>query len=301
MGQRATLIRTPWSSFNKIHCSPDYYSETFHSTQDMHQKSTTFFLPATPVMTLCPLNNTGALWFKASRKFRDHCQDFAHMWRACVESSVQDGTWMCLVYYPRLEINSDDLRLNQRRIPVITQELTRVPFPAESWLDIFSLFVSRAAFSRTSMTRLRSIHSLAWSWWRSTWNLWRRGRRLSKTMPNNWGRPRFFFFFAIVRLKCPKQLVSACVCECVCMLKECLWGLMTTLGQNLTCFWDTGLILQLQCARSLPLSLLIHGAPSPSCVPLCRPHIWCSAELCYRGEEVGADWHMIDRMWSEGG
>lgn len=213
MGQRATLIRTPWSSFNKIHCSPDYYSETFHSTQDMHQKSTTFFLPATPVMTLCPLNNTGALWFKASRKFRDHCQDFVHMWRACVESSVQDGTWMCLVYYPRLEINSDDLRLNQRRIPVITQELTRVPFPAESWLDIFSLFVSRAAFSRTSMTRLRSIHSLAWSWWRSTWNLWRRGQRLSKTMPNNWGRPRFFFFFFC---HCPPEMPkAACVSLCV--------------------------------------------------------------------------------------
>ena len=269
MGQRATLIRTLWSSFNRIHCSQDDYSQTFRSTQDMHQKSTTFFLPVTPVMTLCPLNNMGALWFKVSRKFRDHCQDFAHMWRAFVESSVQEQTWMCLVYYPPLKINSDDLRLNRRRIPVITQELTRVPFPAACWLNIFSLFVSHAPFSRTSMTQLRSIRSLAWSWWRSTWNLWRRGQRLSKTMPNNWGRPRFFFFFVvIVLLHCPPEMpkaacVSLCVCVCVCMLKECLWGLMTTLGQNLTCFWDTGLILQPQCARSLPLSLFIHVLPLP--------------------------------------
>ena len=304
MGQRATLIRTLWSSFNRIHCSQDDYSQTFRSTQDMHQKSTTFFLPVTPVMTLCPLNNMGALWFKVSRKFRDHCQDFAHMWRAFVESSVQEQTWMCLVYYPPLKINSDDLRLNRRRIPVITQELTRVPFPAACWLNIFSLFVSHAPFSRTSMTQLRSIRSLAWSWWRSTWNLWRRGQRLSKTMPNNWGRPRFFFFLlslfsCTVRLKCPKQLVSACVCVCL-HVERVFVGSYDYFGTESNLFlrhWPHSPA----AVCSLAPSFSLHPcAPSPSCVPLCRPHIWCSAELCYRGEEVGADWHMIDRMWSEG-
>lgn len=33
--------------------------------------------------------------------------------------------------------------------------------------------------------------------------------------------------------------------------------------------------------------------------PSLHAHIW-SAELSWRGEEVGADWHMTDRMWLEG-
>lgn len=53
-------------------------------------------------------------------------------------------------------------------------------------------------------------------------------------------------------------------------------------------------------------SLCVHVAPSPLApaplppCPGCRLHIWCSAELCWRGEEVGADWHMTYRMWSRG-
>lgn len=153
------------------------------------------------------------------------------------------------------------------------------------------------------MTSLRSTRSLAWSWWRSMWNLWRREQRLSKTMPNNWGRPQPL---VVVLLSYLPQILL-CECAAVCLLvfafvhvkrlfMKCLWGLMTTLGQNLACLWNTGLILQLQCARSLALSLFMYGAPSPSCFPVQGP---TSAELCWRGEEVGADWHMIDRMWSE--
>lgn len=149
------------------------------------------------------------------------------------------------------------------------------------------------------MTSLRSIHSLAWSWWRSMWSLWRRGQRLSKTMPNNWGRPHFFLIVLLCCSLC--QYVCVYLCLHGSMLKGCLWNvcgvLWPLLGQNLTCFWNTGLILQLQCARSPSFSL------HPWCSqlsPSLQAHIWCSAELCWRGEEVGADWRVIDRMWSEG-
>lgn len=71
-------------------------------------------------------------------------------------------------------------------------------------------------------------------------------------------------------------------------------GLMTALGQILACLWNTSLILQLQRARCLSTSpvFLTHLVPSA------QAHICCSAELCCRAEEVGADWHMTDWKWS---
>lgn len=143
-------------------------------------------------------------------------------------------------------------------MPHVAQKLMHVPFPAECWLKTFSLFVCHAAFPRTNVTSLRSIHSLAWSWWRSMWSSWRRGRRLSRIMPNSWGRPRFLSLFSCA--VCLKMLRAACVSvfawvHAKRLFMKCLCGLMTTLGQNLACLWNTGLILQLQCARSSPRSL----------------------------------------------
>lgn len=89
-----------------------------------------------------------------------------------------------------------------------------------------------------------------------------------------------------------KCFVSVCVRVCLPMcawahvkrlFMEYLCGLMTTVGQNLTCLWNTGLILQLQCACSSPLSLHIHGAPSSSCLPICRPT--SGVVLSFAGEE----------------
>lgn len=105
---------------------------------------------------------------------------------------------------------------------------------------------------------------------------------------------------------------SMCVylCVFVCLhvkrlVMKCVWSLMTTLGQNQTCLRNTGLILQLLCALSLflSLSLSLHSSIVLALSQLCpsvQAHIWCrAAELCWRGEEVGADWHMIDRKWLE--
>lgn len=167
------------------------------------------------------------------------------------------------------------------------------------------------------MTSLRSTHSPAWSWWKSMWSLWKRGRRLSRTTPNSWGKPWIFLFFGSLFSRGPsaseRSRVSVFVCvrlRFACLKRlfmKCLCGLMTTLGQNQACLWNTGLILQLQCALSSPPSLLSASMLHPLCSPPpspprpgCRLHIWCSAELCWRGEEVGADWHMTYRMWSRG-
>ena len=175
----------------------------------------------------------------------------------------------------------------------------------------FSLLVSRAPLStRTNMTSSRSTRSPAWSWWRSMWSLWRRGRRSSKTTPNNWGRSRSWCG-STVCLKCLCASVSlkaahtVSVCEIVCvsvfawvyfrrLFINCLWGLMTTLGQNLTCLWNTGLILQLQCALSLSLfslslsfSLSLHPWSSLSHAVVFQRagrHLWlCWALLERRG------------------
>lgn len=59
------------------------------------------------------------------------------------------------------------------------------------------------------------------------------------------------------RSKCSNQLVFAWAH--VKKAVKCVCSLVTTLGQNLTCLGNTGLILQLQRARSSPRSLFIHG------------------------------------------
>lgn len=185
---------------------------------------------------------------------------------------------------------------NQWSIPVITQKLTHVPFPAECWLNIFSLFVSLS---------LGPI----WHHWEA-YTVWPGAGgevcEVCEGEDRDWAKLcqttevglTFFSLFS-----CVAACVSVCVCLCLhgSMLKGCLWNvcgvLWPLLGQNLTCFWNTGLILQLQCARSPSFSL------HPWCSqlsPSLQAHIWCSAELCWRGEEVGADWRVIDRMWSEG-
>lgn len=69
---------------------PKHFS--LHSMAGYVSEEHLLFLPVTPHTTLCPMNNMGVLWFKASRKFRDHCQDFVHMWKAFVESNMQKQT-----------------------------------------------------------------------------------------------------------------------------------------------------------------------------------------------------------------
>lgn len=122
------------------------------------------------------------------------------------------------------------------------------------------------------MTSLKSTHSLAWSLWRNMSSLSRRELRLSKTMPNNWGRPPSACRAAL-------QASDSWVCSVVFiwahvirLFMKCLWGLVTTLGQNQTCLRNTGLILQLQCSRlSLPC------LPDPHCSPsqMAGPHLLC--------------------------
>ncbi len=248
------------------HCFQDYYSEMFHSTH-----------------SIAGYVSEGPLLFPAC----DPCCDpvLRPLPRFCTDmESIRGiqhaGANVCC---PPFKMNLDYLKLSRWDIPVITH----VPRPAECWLNIFSLFVSHAPFSRTNTTSLRSTHSLAWSWWRSMWNLWRRGQRLSKTMPNNWGRPRSLSSFCCaVCLKFLCHSVRLRVFAWVHVKRlfvKCLRRLMTTLGQNRTCLWNTGLILQLQCARSLPLSLSVHGAPSPSCLPVGRPT--SVVVLSFAGEE----------------
>lgn len=167
-----------------------------------------------------------------------------------------------------------------------------VSFPLSYFF--FSLFVCLAAFSRTSMTSLRSIHNLAWSWWRSMWSLWRRGQRLNRTTPNNWGRPPifsivfFWYFPSAVRspkfLPCGRLLVFARLHVAVFgkkKKKKCLCGLVISAGQNLTCLWiaPSWRVLAPACSPS-----------SSTMAPSLQAHIWWSAELSWRGEEVGAAW-----------
>lgn len=82
----------------------------------MYQESTTFFLwrglwPLVWPFVL-PLSsfwdNWGASWVTAERKLRDCRQDFLHMWRAFVESNMQEQTLTCLVYWPPFMILLDN-------------------------------------------------------------------------------------------------------------------------------------------------------------------------------------------------
>lgn len=146
------------------------------------------------------------------------------------------------------------------------------------------------------MTSSRSIHNPAWSWWRSMWSLWRRGRRLNRTTPNNWGRPPWLvlLFYLFSSDGCPKSsTVAACssLHGCLWLSLKCLCGLVMSLGQNRTCLWRTHSCCVLAPACSPSSSMM---------APTLQAHIWWSSELSWRGEEVGADWHMTDRMWLEG-
>lgn len=200
--------------------------------------------------------------------------------------------------------NLDDLKQNQRSIPLLTQKWMLVPFPAVCWFNMFP-YLSVMLLSPGPI----------WHHWEA-YTVWPGAggevREVCEGENGDWAElcqtieVGLAFFSLFSYAACLKML---CQCACVC-LPVCAWahvkrlfmkylcGLMTTLGQNLTCLWNTGLILQLQCAQSSPLSLHIHGAPSSSCLPVCRPP--SGAALCWGGEEVGADWHMIERMWSEG-
>lgn len=195
----------------------------------------------------------------------------------------------------------------------------RVPFPAECWLGVFfSLFVCHASFPRTSMTSLRSTHSPAWSWWKSMWSLWKRGRRLSKTTPNSWGKPSMFLFLGSLFSRGPSASERSRVSVFVCVrlrfacFKKAVYEMFVrsydhsgTESSLSTKHWphSPAAVCSLQpsfssrCVHVAPS--LLAPAPLPPC-PGCRLHIWCSAELCWRGEEVGADWHMTYRMWSRG-
>lgn len=84
----------------------------------MCQESTTIFLRRGLWPLVWPFvlplssfwDNRGASWVKAERKLRDRRQDFLHMWRAFVESNLQEQTLTCLVYCPPFMILLDDLK-----------------------------------------------------------------------------------------------------------------------------------------------------------------------------------------------
>lgn len=91
-----------------------------------------------------------------------------------------------------------------------------------------------------------------------------------------------------------KRLVFVFFCVLKRAVYEMFVGLMTVLGQNLVCLSET--LVQF-CSSSV---LAVWLSPSFLLSPVVQKHICCSAELCWRGEEVGADCHMIKWMWSKG-
>lgn len=97
-------------------------------------------------------------------------------------------------------------------------------------------------------------------------------------------------FFLLSESKSSPPRPAPC---CVQLFLKFLYRPMISWGQNLTCLWRTHscCVLAAACCPS-PLH--------PWWLPGCSPTSGWSAELSWRGEEVGADWHMADRMWSEG-
>lgn len=89
----------------------------------------------------------------------------------------------------------------------------------------------------------------------------------------------------LVFLRCLPHILN-CGCLLLFAWLKCLCGLVMSLGQNRTCLWRTH-----SCCVFAPAC-----SPSSSMMALTlQAHIWWSAELSWRGEEVGADWHMTDR------
>lgn len=169
----------------------------------------------------------------------------------------------------------------------------RVPFPAKRWLGVFFPYLSVMLLSPGPVWHHWEAHTVRpgaggkvcevceredgdWAELRQTaevslrflffWgSLFSRGPSASE-------RSRVSVFVCVhLRFACLKRLFMKCLC-----------GLMTTLGQNQACLWNTGLILQLQCALSSPPSLLsasmLHPlsfppAPLPSPSRLQAPHL----------------------------
>lgn len=205
------------------------------------------------------------------------------------------------------KIRLDDLRLNQRNVSVITQKLTR----SISCICLIS-------FPYLSLVLLSP--GPIWHHWEAH-TIWPGAGgevcEICEGEDRDWAKlcqtTEVGLAFVVVLPCCLPQMLlcasvllkadgSACVCMGACQkaVYKMFVGSYDYFGteSNLSLkHWPHSPAAV--CALSLPLSLFIHGAPSPNCIPVCQAHICCSAELCWRGEEVGADWHMTDWMWSE--
>lgn len=149
-------------------------------------------------------------------------------------------------------------------------------------------------------------------------NLWRRGRRSSKTTLNNWGAPcwyrrRIFPPPALIASNTSVRTLAwsslcACACVCVfeCMLKMLFIKVCCSSGSFGT---ESSLSVKHYPSSAAAACSLVPCTPPPSLphpyyflsqlFPSAQAHICCNAELCWRIEEVGTDWHMVDGMWTK--